>query len=371
MIAGTLLVLSLFLLNMTVVHGNINGFILYVNVLVGNNYTIFPQRNIIFVLMSLLNLDLGIETCFYHGMTEYDKTWLQFAFPFYLLLIVAMLAFASRYSSSVEKLTRRRVIPVIATIFLLSYTKLLLATTKGLFSYKTVYSLQDSHKKIIWMWDSSISLIGIKFFFLFLACLIVFLTLLVPFNFLLLFTKFFYRSKFVVNYLRPYLDAYQAPFKDNLRYFFIRSILFTIGNRILDAYQTLSFNVLTCALFLVYLCLFQPFRSAVNNALYISYAINALFINILLIFNNLTITKSYNIIFNVLILIAFLEFGGTIMYCLYTNHLRRIVKDKNLVGKMFEFIMKHLNDKDNKTTKIKMTQYSSEDQLQEELLAID
>ena len=33
--------------------------------------------------------------CFYNGMTEYDKTWLQFAFPSYLLLIVAVLAFAS------------------------------------------------------------------------------------------------------------------------------------------------------------------------------------------------------------------------------------------------------------------------------------
>ena len=200
-IAGVLLVLSLFLLNVTVVHGNINGFILYVNVLVGNNYTIFPKRSIIFVLMSLLNLDLGIETCFYHGITEYDKTWLQLTFPVYLLLIVASLAFASRYSSSVERLTRRRVIPVIATIFLLSYTKLLLATTKVLFSYKAVHTLDDSHTLIIWMWDSSIPLREIKFICLFASCLIVFLMVLVPFKFVILFTKFFYRFRFVVKYI--------------------------------------------------------------------------------------------------------------------------------------------------------------------------
>ena len=255
-------------------HGNINGFILYVNVLVGNNYSMFPKGSILFVLISLLNLDLGIETCFYHGMTEYDKTWLQFTFPVYLLLIVASLAFASRYSSSVERLTRRRVIPVIATIFFLSYTKLLLATTKVLFSYKAVYGLDDSHTFIIWMWDSSIPLLGIKFICLFAACLIVFLIVLVPFNFVMLFTKFFYHFRFVVKYIKQFVDACQAPVKDKFRYFFglelvVRSIYFTLGNRILNVYQTFSLSTLTSTLLLVYLCIFQPFKRTANNALYI------------------------------------------------------------------------------------------------------
>ena len=375
MLAGLLLVLSLFLLNITVVHGNINGFILYVNVLVGNNYTMFPKRNITFVLMSLINLDVGIETCFYHGMTEYDKTWLLFSFPVYLLLIVAMLAYASRYSSSIEKLTRRRVIPVIATIFLLSHNKLLLATTKVLFSYKTVYQLNDTYKQVIWMWDSSVPLIGVKFFCLFLTCLVVFLVFLVPFNFILLFTKFFYRFKFVVNYIRPYVDAFQAPFKDNFRYFFgleliIRSIYFTIGNRILDNYQTLGLTTLICTLYLVYLCIFQPFKSTVNNVLYVSYAINAEFVAFILTFNNLTNTTSYNIMFNVLVLIAFLEFSGTILYSLYITHVKKIMKENKIFDRALEFITKHLHDKP-KTTESLMTQFSSKDLLQEELLAVE
>ena len=137
MLAGVLLVLS---------DGKLNGFILYTNLVAGNSYTVFPsKRNVFFVLLSL---DLGIEACFYHGMTEYAKTWLQFAFPTYLLSIVAILTIASRHSSSVEK---RRVIPVIATILLLTYNKLLLATAKVLCSYRTVNS---------WIWDSSISLVG-------------------------------------------------------------------------------------------------------------------------------------------------------------------------------------------------------------------
>ena len=82
MLAGVLLVLGLFTLDVTVVDGKINGFILYVNSIIGNAYIyeIFPS-SYISLLTSLFNLDLGIKTCFYHGMTEYDKTWLQFAFP--------------------------------------------------------------------------------------------------------------------------------------------------------------------------------------------------------------------------------------------------------------------------------------------------
>ena len=190
-IAGTLLVFCLFTLNMTVVDGKINGFIAYANLTVVIGYYSFPSENsTLFVILSLFNLDLGIETCFYHGMTEYDKTWLQFAFPLYLLCIVGVLAITSRYSSYVERLTRKRVIPVIATIFLLSYTKILLVTAKVSFYYTTVNKLlkHKTEKKLLWMWDTNVSVFEIKYISLFVICLLVFTFILLPFNFLLVFT---------------------------------------------------------------------------------------------------------------------------------------------------------------------------------------
>ena len=274
--AGVILVLALFVLNLTVVDGMINGFILYINRIVGNSYIydIFPP-SFISIPTSLFNLDLGIETCFYHGMTEYHKTWLQFVFPSYLLFIVAMLAFASRYSSSVEKLTRRRVIPVIATIFLLSYSKILLVTTKVLFSYTNVYSLPDNRKMVIWEWDSSIPLFGLRFSILFVVCLLVILLVLFPLSFLLIFTKHFYRFNFVVKYLKPYLDAFQAPFKDSHRYYpgvelFIHNLSFVLGSRVLDAPKTQALSNLLCMLLLAYFCAFRPFKCLSKNVLYIS-----------------------------------------------------------------------------------------------------
>ena len=65
------------------------------------------------------NLDLGIETCLVDGMDAYIRTWLQFVFPFYHLLII------SRRSITIVKLVGSSAVSVLATLlFLLSYAKL-------------------------------------------------------------------------------------------------------------------------------------------------------------------------------------------------------------------------------------------------------
>ena len=65
-IAGMVLVLLLFLLNLTVTDGAINAFILYANIISINSATIFPynQNTFAYIFISLANLDLGIQTCF-------------------------------------------------------------------------------------------------------------------------------------------------------------------------------------------------------------------------------------------------------------------------------------------------------------------
>ena len=78
--------MMLFMLNLRVDNGNINGFILFVNVLSIATINIFAtKKEVAYVLILLSNLDLGIEMCFYDGMTAYVATWLQFIFPLYLL----------------------------------------------------------------------------------------------------------------------------------------------------------------------------------------------------------------------------------------------------------------------------------------------
>ena len=75
------MIILLFLLNLTVVNGDIYGFIVFVNTLSINSAKEYSTK---YMIVDLFNLDLGIEVCFYSGMTAYVATWLEFIFPFLL-----------------------------------------------------------------------------------------------------------------------------------------------------------------------------------------------------------------------------------------------------------------------------------------------
>ena len=72
-----------------------------------------------------MNLDLGFETRFYRGMDAYVQTWLQFAFPVYVWILISLIIVASRYSIFLTKLIGSNPIAVLATLLLMSYTKIL------------------------------------------------------------------------------------------------------------------------------------------------------------------------------------------------------------------------------------------------------
>ena len=384
-IAGILLVFFLFTLNLTVVDGKINGFIVYANLTVITNYYLFPSPSL-FAVMSLCNLDLGIETCFYHGMTEYDKTWLQFVFPLYLLCIVVVLAITSRYSSCVERLTRKRVIPVIATIFLLSYSKTLIATAKVLFSFKTVHEIDGNKtdKMLIWKWDSHVSILGIKFILLFIACLLVFLLILLPQNFLLIFTKFSYKWNFVSRYLKPYLDAYQAPFKISQYYYFgmellTRPILFAVWNTTLQPFQLLTIYTGVWAIISFYLCICKPFKSTATAILHISYIINLGCLMLLFLYYSTDITNtSFAILHKTLILIGLTEFGCTVLYSLYKSLLYKLTMVSTIRAKVVSVLITlkgrlriRIKHKDTELLMTPIPPAASYEQLQEEMLTAD
>ena len=74
-LAGVVLVLFIKLLDLTVSCGLINGLIFYANIIKQNEHIFLPQGNTkpITLYISWLNLDLGIETCFFSGLTAYGK----------------------------------------------------------------------------------------------------------------------------------------------------------------------------------------------------------------------------------------------------------------------------------------------------------
>ena len=130
-------------------------------------------------MVSLTNLHLSFELCFYNEMDDYAKTWLQLMFPIYLIFIATLLIITSRYSTTIQRLTARRALPVLATLFLLSYTKVLLTVSNVLFSYTSITHLPSNHTTLVWSVDTSVPLFGVKFVVLFITSCVLFMLLVV------------------------------------------------------------------------------------------------------------------------------------------------------------------------------------------------
>ena len=240
-VIGLLIVLLLFSLNVTVTDGSINGFILYTNI-------------------------ISIQTCFYNGMDDYAKIWLQLAFPFYLIFIATLIIITSRYSTTIQRLTARRALPVLATLFLLSYTKILRIVSSVLFFYSTITHLPSKHTTLVWSVDANVPLFGVRFTILFIVCLILFL-ILVPFNIILLFTRTLSRFRFV-NKFKPLLDAYQGPYKD--KYYnwtglqlVMRVVFFGISS--LDRDINITISILLLSVIIGLHGIIRPFKIKYKN----------------------------------------------------------------------------------------------------------
>ena len=233
-VAGVGLVVLLYFLNLTVTKGTINGIILYANIISINDSVFLINDNVfkpLQIFISFTNLHFGIETCFYDGMDSYIKMWLQLFFPVYLILIAFSIIIASRYSSRILRLTYRRSLSVLATLFLLSYTSVLRTVLTVLFSYSIIIHVPSGHQELVWSVDASISLFGLKFTILFITCLVLFL-ILTFFFITLLFTRYLARFK-VINHFKPILDAFQGSYKDRYYYWVavqiaLRSIFFVL-----------------------------------------------------------------------------------------------------------------------------------------------
>ena len=268
-IAGLVLVLLLFVLNLTITDGTINGFILHANIISINTPVFFTELNHFtptYTFISLANLELGTQTCFYNGMDDYAKMWLQLAFPFYLIFIATLIIITSRYSTTIQRLTARRALPVLATLFLLSYTKILHIVSSVLFFYSTITHLPSKHTTLVWSVDANVPLFGVRFTMLFIVCLILFL-MLVPFNVILLFTRMSSRLKFV-NQFKPLLDVYQGPYRANFNYWtglqlMIRVMLFGVSS--LDRQTNIGISIILISIIIGFHGTVQPFKFQFKN----------------------------------------------------------------------------------------------------------
>ena len=181
------------------------------------------------------------------------------------MIIAFGVIIGSRYSSKLQRLTANRVLKVLATLFLLSYTKVLLTVCQVLFFFSTVTHFPSKDTSSVWSVDTGVAVFGVKFCILYSVCLILF-ALLLLFNALLLFPRTVLRFRFI-SHFKPILDAYfghykpQYPFWTGLQ-LLIRSCFFGLS--------AISKNIglySGTVLVVIMLCthgILQPFKSSLK-----------------------------------------------------------------------------------------------------------
>jgi len=222
-VLGLTLVCLIKAFNLTVAEGAINGLIFYANIVGANQTIFFPpgETNVLTVFIAWLNLDFGFQSCFFKGLNSYWKTWLQFIFPAYVWLIVALMIVLSHYIPLAGRMFGNNSVPILATLFLLSYSKLLRTIITSL-SF-TFLEYPNGSRDALWTYDGNIQYFSPRHALLFIVAMAVLIFLWIPYTTLLLFVQCLQRQtnhKILrwITKLKPFFDAYFGPFKDKHRY---------------------------------------------------------------------------------------------------------------------------------------------------------
>ena len=224
-LAGIALVTVVLVLNLTVAAGTLNALIFFANI-VATHRTIllpFPESNFVTIFISWFNLEVGIDTCYFQGMDAYSKTWLQFLFPTYIILLVGAVIVVSAYSSRFSHLIgKKNPVATLATLVLLSYAKFL-QTVIAIMIFGIIQYPSGSNE-VVWLHDPTVKYFVGKHSALFFAAVFILLlgtlytVLLLSWQWLLRLPKWWI-LKWTNNVkLHALMEAYHAPFTSKYRF---------------------------------------------------------------------------------------------------------------------------------------------------------
>ena len=318
--AGIALVVFLSILRLTVATGMINSVILYANFVQINRSIFLPTsdtRNILTVFIAWMNLDLGFETCFYDGMTAYAQTWLQFAFPLYVWMLMGLIIVTCRYSVTLSKLIGHNPIAVLATLLLMSYNKVLKIMI-DVYSFAPLdYPQQNT--RLVWLKDANVPFFESGHLLLTVVTSLVLVFIFLPYTLLLLLGYKLYgfsgrKGLRWLNRLKPLLDSYYAPYNTHTRYWtgfllFVRCVLYSVFS-LGDTHKSLvsiniTFTALVCVVW-------------ISSKIYISRIANTVEVSVYLNLVILSAVSSNNIVsaklINTLVALVFVTMLGIIIY---------------------------------------------------------
>jgi len=271
-ILGVVLVLMLFVLKFTVTLGAINGVIFFCNVMSINEHLFFNTTissfSFLRVYISIINLDLGFEICFYDGMSQLAKTGLQFVFPVYLWLLMLVIIFIAKRYFCDQKISSYSALPVLATLTLLSYQKILRAIIRVL-SFMTVSSSNQSNI-YVWPPDPTVDYLTGHHITLCVIAVLFLLVFIIPFVICFTFPSFVLRSK-RLSYFFPMIDSFVAPYKVKYRYWFglrVVLLLYLSGmEAVIFSYpeSLLLSSIIVVGIFMFAQGYIHPYKTTLNN----------------------------------------------------------------------------------------------------------
>ena len=240
-LAGIALVALLLLLNITVAVGTLNGLVFYANVVHVNESILLPfqTRNFITVFISWLNLDLGIDTCYFPRMDAYIKTWLQLAFSAYVILLVILVIIISSYSTKFSNVIGKKdPVATLATLILLSYAKLLEICFKSL--SVGILEYPDGSSEMLWLPDATVKYLSIKHIPLFIAAVLILLVGLVYTALLFSWQWILYLPRWRIfkwtrnPRIQTFIETYNKPYTPKHRYWtglllIVRVVLYLVA----------------------------------------------------------------------------------------------------------------------------------------------
>ena len=202
---------------------------------------------------------------------------------------------SSHYSTRVSKLIGNNAVQVLATLFLISYAKMLRLII-DVFSFTTI-TYPDGYKKTVWLIDGNVEFFKGKHIPLVLVT-VIFILLSLPYTFILLTIQLLYkishyRVMFWVQRLKPFFDAYTGPYRANHRYW--TGLLLTARIALLITFSVnqqnkISINLLTIISVSILLLgwlssAHSVYESALNNILEIFFLCNITITSVVVFFN--------------------------------------------------------------------------------------
>ena len=263
---GVLMVVTMAKLRITISEGFLNSVLFYCNVANYLSADLFPgvDNYWILVLAGLLSFKPKLGLCLFDGMTSLQYFLFQYAFVFYLYLVLGVFLLLVR----LKVITTYGPIKLFATLLLFCYgTVAELCTTTLAF-----VRVQTLNGTVYWGWyiDPTVSYGQGLHLFLCITAIIWMIIYVIPTTFLTLFPQRLYSIRYVSR-LKPLYDAVWAPFKPQYRWWFgvrllLRWVIMIITTFLQFALPSSTFALVIILIVLLYLhTVLSPFQGIWQN----------------------------------------------------------------------------------------------------------